>query len=333
MNNIITHDLINKLDTEIVWKEAVNPQNFLVNPQMSHSTLLSLSNGTQIKVFFNDAEYFELLGEKFEILCESNKENVLGTLYFESEKCNRALGSIDTNSKVAYVIGDGFGILKSAVSGLSTLWGDLTQKSLPIHGSAMTSPDIGGLMMVGSHGGGKTTGLLNIMDILGKGEIVSDDWLIGNFKINGLNISTTDNSVSLSQKSFKENSHINRINKENIKTDLLKRKKSYKPEVLFGEGVIKHHEAITIKTIVLLVSGVKKDISVITDLYNVPEFIVQATYHFPYYNNHIKNKHLFEWRNGLNGANINIITFDYSHFNNITEGYTKLINTILIGKI
>lgn len=332
MNNIITHDLIDKLDTEIVWQEKVNLQNFLLGSEMSHSTLLSLSNWTKIKVFFDDEKYFELLGEKFEFLWSQNNEDVLWTLYFKSEKNNTASWSIDNHSKEACVIWDWFWILKSAISWLSTLWWDVTQTSLPIHWSAIASPEIWWLMMVWWHWGGKTTGLLNIMDILWKWEIVSDDWLVWNFKTNWLNITTTDRSISLSQKSLKENSHIKSINNESIKADLLKRKKSYKPEALFWEEIIKYPDPIVIKTIVLLVSWVKKDISIITDWSNVPEFIVWATYHFPYYNNQITNKHIQEWKNWLNWANINIVTFDHSHFSNITEWYTKLINTILIWK-
>ncbi len=329
MNTIITNTHIETIDSEINWIESLNVIKWVEWIKNYHSAMLRLSNWFKIEVYFNDFSLFELLEEKFEIINKKEYNDSLWKLYFNSTYNTKALWFINNNSNTAYVEWDWFWIFKSAISWLATLWCNWNESILPVHWSAIKSEQTWWIMMVWWHRVGKTTWLLNMSQLLWEGEVVSDDWLLADIQNKDLYVSSTDNSISISQKTIKENPHITQINTPQVKNDVLKRKTSYKPELLLWEWFKKNINQVKVDKIILLVTWVKKAITILSDLNNVPDFIVWATYHFPYFNQEIKNNHIEKWNNTLKESWTDILVFDHTHFDNMVKWYSTLINTII----
>jgi len=259
------HEHIDLIDTEITWlsddklKNEFNKTNIKFNRQN-----IILSNWAELEVFFDSLEYYELLDEKFTFI-NNKTENSLWTLYFCSSNEVSDIWNIIMEEKTAYVIWDGFWILKSAISGIATLMLWEKEAILPIHWSAISSKEIWWLSFVWWHRVWKTTWLLNISDILWSWEIVSDDWLLAKFLDWKLNVTSTDNSISVSSKSIFQNCHIFRINSFDVRNDVLKRKKSYKPEDLLWNWYYPHTKEVNINNTTLLINAVKNGTRVLND--------------------------------------------------------------------
>ncbi|MCH8518911.1 hypothetical protein LAT59_04080 [Candidatus Gracilibacteria bacterium] len=332
-NTTITQQHIEDIDSEITWKKGTNILGHVDTLDDYFYAHITLSNGYELEVYFNDESLYELLEEKFLVRKSGAGTNTKGKIYFNSKKLERAYGIFDDITNEAYIEGDGFGIFKSAISGLATLLGCQDNGILPVHGSAIYSDSIGGVSLIGAHRVGKTTGLLNIAHILGEGNIISDDWLQAQIGEKSMSVSTTDNSISLSTRTVQENPHIPQLNTSKVLGDVKRRKTSYKPSDLLGSRFIETTSEIEINSIILLVTGVKDAVTILgNDITNVPSFITGATYHFPYYTVSIRERHKGIWQSGLERIKPKIIVFDHSHFEMMVDGYATLVDILVRGK-
>ena len=314
---------INDIKKEIIWtKNSTNNLEKSVNSGISK--FIKLYNWTILEVIFKNQIYIELLREKFDFV---KKGKIIWKLYFEDVEKEIADGIIDINNNIWYVSWEWFWILKSAISWLATILDN--SNKLPIHWSALLLEDRW-ICLIGWHGAGKTTWIINIANILWHWEIVSDDWLIWESKNDQLLVSTTDNSISLSEKSFQENSKIF-IDKEKIEKEVSIRKRSYKPESILWENYKLKQIRWKIDKIILLTSKNIWESIVDVNKSNYEEvinFILWATYHYPYYNNNLRDQHHDVWSNLLNKDKISIHIFNNYKFKNIRDWYEHLVRKI-----
>lgn len=328
MFNAISDTLdVAKLDQEITWTEVwENELSTEIDkcPKCSDNIgIYKLSDGTRIRVHYSDSMLTELLQEKF-TLC-SKEGDYLCEIWFENRNIP-AQWFMSNEDKKAFIVGDGFWILKSAMSWLATRFTD----SLPLHASAIMHDSIGGICFVWWHRAWKTTGLLNVAYILWWWTIVSDDWIKCTQDATDRLLSTTDASISLSEKTIQENWHLPVMHNSEVLTQVKRRKTSYKPSSLLWENYATGDT--TMNHLVLLAEGL--DSAIVRLPQSVPlnviaKFMVGATYHYPYSSEELRDDHIKLWEEKLSNFQDSIYIFNRSKTNWLESGYRLLIDFLL----
>ncbi len=331
MKNIVSKSLdISRLDSEITWNYAnENKISELTDKYFNSSELVGvykLSNWTVIKVHCNNNSLDEQLKEKFE-LCDNMTESV-AEIWFCNSKVN-AEWFINPISRKSFVVGDGFWILKSS------MWWIAIQitNCLPLHASAIYSSEIWWICLIWGHRMWKTTGVLNIANILWSWIIASDDWIKCTKDKADRILWSTDCSISLSNKTIMENQHIWFLKNQDIINETKKRKISYNPNKLLWEKFSGWN--VSMDNVILLSDWLKNPVqklSWINQITETAKFMVWATYHYPYYSEEIKQEHIDLWKAKLQNIPWNIYIFDRTKTSGIEEWYRILIDNIISWK-
>ena len=311
-------------DSEIQWSKTsaahISQLVWATSSRVFKTGTYRLGDGSPIRVNTNNPSLFELVEEKFTLTSDQPSSEI----WFD-DNWQTASWDIDVDSGVAFVSGEGFWILKSAMSGLWTY----VQNKLPLHGSALATDRTWGICLVWSHKAWKTTGLLNLATILGEWTLVSDDWLTTSKKNSDRTLSTTDPSISISKKTFEENPHVWFQNRAEIARVIEKRKLSTNPKALLGDNY--QTWSVQLDNLVLLAQWMDKSITTVSkidDLATAAKFLVAATYHFPYHSATLQEEHAESWLAKVKDGT-HVMIFDRSQTSWLIPWYKSLIDYIV----
>lgn len=311
-------------DSEIEWNQSsgehISHLVWVTSSRVFKTGTYRLGDGSPIRVNTNNPSLFELVEEKF----MPTSDQPSSEIWFD-DNWQSALWNLDVDSGVAFVSGEWFGILKSAMSGLWTY----VHGKLPLHGSALATDRTWGICLVWSHRAWKTTGLLNLATILKEWTLVSDDWLTTSKKNTDRTLSTTDPSISISKKTFEENPHVPFQNREQIAKVIERRKLSTNPKALLGDNY--QTGSVQLDNLVLLAQWMDKPITTVSkidDLTIASKFLVAATYHFPYHSADLQEEHAQSWLAKVQDGT-HVMIFDRSQTSWLIPGYQSLIDYII----
>ena len=255
----------------------------------------------QFNVSYNNHGFKSLLEEKFGLIAPHKNAPLLTFIRhdksFGFDLPFKHYGYVSSNKKSAIVFAGSFGMFKSTISGFASLF--MSQYGfVPAHASALQVGNRG-ILFVGGSGAGKTTTLLNIVEVLRVKNIafsiLTDDWAIVKSDNDCIIAETFDPSISLKEKNLIENNSIRFRNHEVLVQAIKERVKvSSSPDMLYGEG--KTTSKIRVDMIILL-----KPFSGNPDIYTsngdeLADTAVKSAYHYPYVNKNQMTHHKNVWR-------------------------------------
>ncbi len=298
-------------NSEINWKKTLLNNDIDIIKEKSNSCIVNFWNiWINIKVYFTNPKYEELLHEKFEI--SNNASTLLPELIFcesnENEWCfiNNWL----------YIKWNWFWLLKSVISWYATY---LKWDLLPMHTSVIDT-SIWWLSFIWWHWWWKTTALINAMEILDKLSLnptpLTDDWWWAKITDNGnIDFLTIDRSISLNNKIYNENSWLKVFDNINI-SNIESRKISISPDKLYWTKKIYNTK---LKSIILL------DQSWLNlEKINKGRFITDSAYHYPYISQWLISEHSNKWNKSLSWLNVSL----YNRVWNFQDFIKKLIDSL-----
>ena len=304
---MIFRNIIDNLESEIDWQyKKINKNNL---PKNFQELFLNI-NGIIVKVLYSNNKLFELINEKFQIITWNFSDVPIFCFH---DKKQRAKWFIDKEDQIAEVIGYWFWIFKSELNGFihSIIWW------LPIHSAWIHTSEIWWNIIVAWRNWWKSTSILHFIELCKNHTnkiLLSDDWI--NFKKE--KIIWFDPSISLEPWNITENLHLSFLeNYKNINRKTSIDIKNWFEWYWFWES--------NLDNVILLTQLMTKLITQWRNLEEISEFIIKATYHYPY-NQEIINSHKEQWILELQSKNIVIYDRDFSK--NKISWFEELINAI-----
>ncbi len=304
---MIFRNIIDNLESEIDWQyKKINKNNL---PKNFQELFLNI-NGIIVKVLYSNNKLFELINEKFQIITWNFSDVPIFCFH---DKKQRAKWFIDKEDQIAEVIGYWFWIFKSELNGFihSIIWW------LPIHSAWIHTSEIWWNIIVAWRNWWKSTSILHFIELCKNHTnkiLLSDDWI--NFKKE--KIIWFDPSISLEPWNITENLHLSFLeNYKNINRKTSIDIKNWFEWYWFWES--------NLDNVILLTQWMTKLITQWRNLEEISEFIIKATYHYPY-NQEIINSHKEQWILELQSKNIVIYDRDFSK--NKISWFEELINAI-----
>lgn len=304
---MIFRNIIDNLESEIDWQyKKINKNNL---PKNFQELFLNI-NGIIVKVLYSNDKLFELINEKFQIITWNFSDVPIFCFH---DKKQRAKWFIDKEDQIAEVIGYWFWIFKSELNGFihSIIWW------LPIHFAWIHTSEIWWNIIVAWRNWWKSTSILHFIELCKNHTnkiLLSDDWI--NFKKE--KIIWFDPSISLEPWNITENLHLSFLeNYKNINRKTSIDIKNWFEWYWFWES--------NLDNVILLTQWMTKLITQWRNLEEISEFIIKATYHYPY-NQEIINSHKEQWILELQSKNIVIYDRDFSK--NKISWFEELINAI-----
>ena len=304
---MIFRDIINSLESEIDWQyKEINKNNL---PKNFHELFLNI-NENIVKVLYTNSNLFELINEKFKIVYWNYSDVPIFCFH---DKKQRAQWFVDKENQIAEVYGDWFWIFKSELSSFMNLiiwW-------LPIHSAWISTNEIWWTILVAWRNWWKSTAILHLIEFCKNHTnkiLLSDDWL----SLNNWRIIWFDPSISLEPQNISENPNLSFLeNYKNIQRKTSIDIRDWFEWYEFGE--------CNLDNIILLTQWMTKLITEWKNLEEISDFIIKATYHYPY-NQEIINSHKEQWISELQSKNIIIYDRDFSE--NKISWFQELINVI-----
>lgn len=287
--------------TEIVWQTVSPAVIDKVSDELDF--IKSVYHGVSFfhhdTVFHNlryeDAAFYDALAEKF-TLSEAHEGKAELAFLNRPRSSNLASGYITEDHQRALVVGEGFGLFKSAVSGFASLQVE-PAGYVPAHAAAL-SLNGKGILFAGGSRGGKTTALFNVaiqahlqgVDV----KILCDDWLIVRPSDGRLVASTFDPSISLTLSDLDRAISLDRIDKSDLLERLKTRSKiSVPPSFVFGPQV--QTREISIDAIVIINPSAGLDKLEPCGSGGIADFLISSAYHFPYVSDQLRDRHRKFW--------------------------------------
>jgi hypothetical protein len=276
---------------------------------------------------YDDADFHGQLSEKF-LLSDTLPGCTELTFLHRPCRGGEAAGYITEDFQVALVVGSGFGLFKSAVSGLASLQVE-PAGYVPAHAAAL-SLNGKGVLMIGGSGGGKTTALLNVaihalsrqVDV----KILCDDWLVVRHVDGRLVASTFDPSISLTRADLERAISLEEIDGPRLLGRLETRDKiSLSPSCLFGQGV--QAREVGIDAIVLINPSAGLDKVERCAAGDVADFIIGSAYHFPYVCGQMRDRHRAFWSSWADRVSV----YEYSYLG--TSDFRSSISRLADGLV
>ncbi|MFL6846326.1 MAG: hypothetical protein ACJ8ER_15775 [Allosphingosinicella sp.] len=244
---------------------------------------------------YDEADFHAQLAEKFHI-CKVVPDAAELSFFHRPFEGGPALGYITEDHKRALVVGEGFGLFKSAVSALASLQIE-PEGYVPAHAAALSLGGKG-VLLVGGSRGGKTTALFNVaINALSQGmdvRILCDDWLVVTTIDGRLAASTFDPSISLTLTDLERAISLEGIDSLHLLDGLRSRDKiSVPPARVFGESC--QAQEILIDSIVVINPRNGLDRCDVCGAEGLADFIISSAYHFPYVLDQVRSRHHKFW--------------------------------------
>lgn len=286
-------NIINNLESEIDWQyKSINKKDL---PKNFQEIFLDI-NGIIVKVLYNNPNLFELIKEKFKVTSWSYSNSPIFCFH---DKKQRAKWFIDRENQIAEIFGNGFWIMKSELSWFI----NLIKWWLPIHSAGISTNEIWWNIIVAWRNWWKSTAILHLIELCKNHTnkiLLSDDWI----SLNDWKLIWFDPSISLEPWNITENLHLLFLeNYKNIDRKTSMDIKNWFEWYWFWESCLDN--------VILLTQWMTKLITEWKNLEEISDFIIKATYHYPY-NQEIMDSHREQWISELQSRNIFIYDRDFS---------------------
>jgi hypothetical protein len=293
------------LGAEIAW-QSVSPEK-MHELSRAHSSAESRTHGilfptmpdSCLNVTYADASFFSRLNEKFLV---SEQLPDAPSLTFVSESSQRsddeiAQGYVTSDRRDALVVGEGFGLFKSAISGFAS-YQCLDENLVPAHAAALSINGVGALILGGSCAGKTTTSLL--LTGLAQArklpfQLLADDWVVVQQANGRLIAKSFDPSISLQTQDMLLASDTHFEIPEPLKERMASGAKiSVKPGDIFGKSV--GVDEIVVDLVIVLHPYPGPEIYQAINSTTFASAAVDSAYHFPYTNADVVDAHIAFWR-------------------------------------
>lgn len=295
------------VEKEIFWEKISNLRfNFILDKIRKSRQIFSLGVGfynqpLKINVQYDNAGFGQLLEEKFKL--SKTHDNVPSLVFVKNaESIGLELpyyqyGYISEDKRNAIVFAASFGVFKSVISGFASFCLD-DAGYVPVHGSVLAA-NSKGIILTGGTSAGKTTALLNLVELLIKSnsvtKILTDDWAVVSKQDQGYVAQTFDPSISLKEKDVVENPHLRFFSHDDLVESIRRKVKvSIRPENLYGMSI--GTGSIGIDTVVLLKPEIGPGKLQHIDKDEFIAEVIDAAYHYPYISDEQIERHRKFWK-------------------------------------
>ncbi len=301
-------------EKEILWEKISNLRfKFILDKIRKSRQLFSLGVGfcnqpLQINVQYDNAGFDQLLEEKFKL---SKAHNDVPCLTFVKNTASTGLtlpyyqyGYISEDKRNAIAFASSFGVFKSVISGFASFCLDDTGY-VPVHGSVLAA-NSRGIILTGGTSAGKTTVLLNLVELLLKSnsdvKILTDDWAVVSKQSHGYVAQTFDPSISLKEKDVVENPHLRFFCHDDLVESIRRKVKvSIRPENLYDMSI--GAGSIRIDAVVLLKPEIGPGKLQYIDKEEFITEVINAAYHYPYISDEQIERHRKFWKGVVSELN------------------------------
>ena len=294
-------------EKEILWEKIPNLRlEFILDKirgsrQLFSSGVEFYNQPLKINIQYDNAGFDQLLEEKFK-LSQAHDNVPCLTFVKNAEAIGLTLpyyqyGYISEDRRNAIVFASSFGVFKSVISGFASFCLD-DAGYVPVHGSVLVA-NSKGIILTGGTLAGKTTVLLNLVELLIKSgstvKILTDDWAVVSKQSQGYVAQTFDPSISLKEKDLVENPHLLFFrHNELVESIRRKVKVSIRPENLYGMPI--GAGSIRIDAVILLKPEIGSDKLQLIDKDEFISEVIDAAYHYPYVSGDQIGRHREFWK-------------------------------------
>ncbi|MFH1822734.1 MAG: hypothetical protein ABH830_03460 [Patescibacteria group bacterium] len=297
---------------EIYWEEIPYGKILLLEKRIRKETSLNefginfTEPNIKLLVEYDNLNFYELLDQKFSI-CKANDCVPMRLICIS---CQTALnlqipypnyGYVADNRKLVIIFAKSFGVFKSVISGVASLYLENESYS-PMHASVI-STNTTGVAFAGGCSAGKTTTLLNVADSILRinleCRILTDDWAILRKSGSHYIAHSFDRSISVTKKTLAENEHLVKIQRHELLQKLKTSKKiSMLPSKMFNAKV----DAMEVKidTIIILNPTLGGNSLQKISAKDFIDVMINSAYHYPYINKDQIAHHREFWQKVFN---------------------------------
>ncbi len=294
-----------------------------------------------VRVYANSNLYLNYLGDNFPKPDRSEATPSI-TLYYDSNSLDAikkifpnlpnietpCIGLFDETNNTGLITGlDEYGLLTSTVIGMHSRvlfknnWN-------PIHGAAVQFENKG-LLLIGHHGAGKSTALLNLIHRSKnrmKIGILTDDWSVARREGSSIKLQSIESKMSFSEKLVRENPELGLADlyEQYAKTGI--GKLWIDIDQVFGKGI--HIQETELKMLLIFSSHPDKELISNIAVSDVADLLVDSAYHMPDCGPGFKDRQLAFWTENLDKIECIQIN-NRNRFTPKDDIYNTIINYIL----
>jgi hypothetical protein len=306
---------------------------------------------TNVRVYANSDLYLHYLNENFQLPDYSDERPSI-TLYYDYGRADSlkafgynlngintpCIGLFDEVSSTGLITGlDDYGLMKSTVIGIhSRLL--FVKNWIPIHG-AVINLDGMGVMIIGYHGAGKSTALLNIIHRTSnetRVSVLTDDWSVARKDGSLVKVHSIEQKMSFSKSLACENPELDLLTQYNKRVVDGIGKVWIDIDEVFGNG--SYAQETTLKKVLVFSNNHCEEVISPIPIKTVADLLVDSSYHMPDTGKGTKERLLFFWNNVL--TEIDCVQINNRHifkpkdkiYGEILDYLVKKQNNFLIKK-